>query len=1003
MLKTKWFLFFPLLIACSFIGFEEAQAADKLLPRQPADKAKAAPLTPNTQVESVVVKFQEGSRIRLRGQGLVVLERNEREEERLSELKLTGEQVQADLHAVEALVASHRVTRGRALERLFNVSETDLAARRASGEARSGQELADLDLYYQISVPAGTTQVEVESLLAPLNALASVEIAYAKPPAAPAVDIPPTTPNFEGGQGYLDPAPVGIDARYAWTVPGGKGQGARIVDVEGAWNLTHEDLPSLFHQPASQTTISGWRPHGTAVLGEMIAPENGYGVTGIAHQAQGGAESFNSQGEATAITNAAAAAGPGGLVLIEIQFYGPATPNSPCNCSGSCCDCVPVEYYTANFDAIAQATANGTIVVEAGANGATDLDDPVYGGLFNRSVRDSGAILVGASNSADRAPTCFTNYGSRIDVHGWGWDVTTLGYGSLFSDSANDNQDYIADFSGTSSASPIVTGSGAVLQGVSLANGLGYLSPSGMRQLLRDTGTPQAPDSRQIGPLPNLRVAIDSMIPPTADFMFACTGQSCSFNGSSSTDNIGVVSWSWSFGDGTFGSGVTVNHTYATNGTRLVTLTVSDAAGGTGSRSRNVSVNDNPPVAAFTVGCTGRVCSANGSTSSDDLGISDFQWTWGDSQITHTSTATTSHTYAVNGTYGIVLKVTDTVGQTDTEGPINVTAVDNPPVARLTVTCSGLFCEGNASASTDDLPGLTFGYSWEGEPPSYQSTPLRTHRYASPGLYTIAVTARDSAGQTSTVSVPVNVHGTTAADTVAIDKGDNEFKLRLYLETGVGSPIKVVITGITGKGIAGDWNGDHVSSMGRFVTSTATFSLRNTNSTGAADLTFVFGTPGATRIPVAGDWNNDGTDTIGLYNPATGTFSLRNSNSAGAADVTFTFTGAASSWIPIAGDWNGDGTDTVGLYDPATSTFYLRNSNTAGGADLTFVFGTPAAGLVPNAGDWNGDGWDSIGVFDPATGVHSLRDMNKAGTADYQFTFTTNAANRALAGDWDGI
>jgi hypothetical protein len=336
---------------------------------------------------------------------------------------------------------------------------------------------------------------------------------------------------------------------------------------------------------------------------------------------------------------------------------------------------------------------------------------------------------------------------------------------------------------------------------------------------------------------------------------------------------------------------------------------------------------------------------------------------------------------------------------------VTVTPVaDAAPVANLTVTCSGLFCEANASASTDDHSGLTFGFSWAGETPgSYTSTSIRTHTYSSPGLYTIAVTAKDSVGQTSTVSVPVNVHGTTAADTVAVDKGDDEFKLRLYLESGSGSPIKVTLTGISGYGIAGDWNGDHVSSTGRYVASTATFYLRNTNSNGAADLSFVFGTAGATRIPVAGDWNNDGTDTIGLYDPATGTFSLRNSNSAGSADITFTFTGAAATWLPIVGDWNGDGTDTVGLYDPVTSTFYLRNSNTTGGADLSFVFGTAATSLVPNAGDWNGDGWDTIGVFDPATGVHSLRDMNNAGAADHVFTFSTSTANRVVSGDWDGI
>ncbi len=478
--------------------------------RPPVSKFAYPPLPPETPVEQIVLKFHEGTHIRLHGGSFISKPRNARENERLATLRLTGKQVIADVHAVHALLASSRHARG--LERLFTASEETLAARRSHGEARSGRELADLDLYYRVRVHPGVTQVEVEYLVSALNALASVEIAYAQPPAAPPVDILPVTPNFEGSQGYLDPAPSGIDARYAWTVPGGRGQGARIVDVEGAWRTTHEDLPALFYQGGVQINDLGWRNHGTAVLGEIVAPANGYGVTGIANLAQAGIESIGAQSTASAITNAAAAAGPGGFVLIELHAKGPDTLNSPCNCSGGQCDFVPMEYWQDIFDAIAQATANGTLVVEAGGNGATDLDDPVYQSLFNRSQRDSGAILVGASNSLDRAPTCFTNYGSRIDVHGWGWDVTTLGYGNLFNGGGDENQYYTNSFSGTSSASPIVTGAVADLQGIWLAAGRGNINPFAMRQLLRETGTPQATDARQIGPLPDLRAAIDSLL-----------------------------------------------------------------------------------------------------------------------------------------------------------------------------------------------------------------------------------------------------------------------------------------------------------------------------------------------------------------------------------------------------------------------------------------------------------------------------------------------------------
>jgi len=54
------------------------------------------------------------------------------------------------------------------------------------------------------------------------------------------------------------------------------------------------------------------------------------------------------------------------------------------------------------------------------------------------------------------------------------------------------------------------------------------------------------------------------------------------FDGSTSYDNYGIASYSWSFGDGTpAGSGAIVNHTYANSGTYNVTLTVTDIAGNT--------------------------------------------------------------------------------------------------------------------------------------------------------------------------------------------------------------------------------------------------------------------------------------------------------------------------------------------------------------------------------------------------------------------------------------
>ncbi len=104
-----------------------------------------------------------------------------------------------------------------------------------------------------------------------------------EPSTEPAEDIDPPTPDYQPSQDYREAAPAGVDADYANTLPGGDGSGVKIVDIEGAWKTTHEDLEKSVGGLLGGSMIDdlSWRNHGTAVIGEMIAGDNGYGVTGI--------------------------------------------------------------------------------------------------------------------------------------------------------------------------------------------------------------------------------------------------------------------------------------------------------------------------------------------------------------------------------------------------------------------------------------------------------------------------------------------------------------------------------------------------------------------------------------------------------------------------------------------------------------------------------------------------------------------------------------------------
>jgi hypothetical protein len=81
---------------------------------------------------------------------------------------------------------------------------------------------------------------------------------------------------------------------------------------------------------------------------------------------------------------------------------------------------------------------------------------------------------------------------------------------------------YTAGYGGTSGATPIVAGAVACIQGFLKAQGRPVLTPAEIRDLLVATGIPQQQadvtgdgvvDTRHIGPLPNLRAAINALLP----------------------------------------------------------------------------------------------------------------------------------------------------------------------------------------------------------------------------------------------------------------------------------------------------------------------------------------------------------------------------------------------------------------------------------------------------------------------------------------------------------
>lgn len=376
--------------------------------------------------------------------------------------------------------------------------------------------------FVQVVPKSGADAKKIATALKRQKAVWDAYVAPRPVPAMPAGSAAGSR-NFEPSQGYLYDAPDGIGAEQVWSLAGAKGSGITICDIEGNWNRTHEDLPGGIPLLGG-TLIStpGWRDHGTAVLGEMVSIPDARGCVGISHQAKAAVHSavingvFNAAG---AISNAAAQLKAGDVILIELHAPGP---------NGKY---VAMQYWSDIFTAIKAAVEKGVTVVEAAGNGDENFDAAVFNNTGLQ--KDSGAIVVGAgvppTNHLDfdgfgagmpsysslgvpRSRIFFSNYGKIVNVQGWGWHVTSLGYGDA-QGGASENTWYTLRFSGTSSASPIVTGAVACLQGRAKAKNGAPMTPKKVRDILMATGTPQqagpgVPLAQRIGPLPNL---VDAM------------------------------------------------------------------------------------------------------------------------------------------------------------------------------------------------------------------------------------------------------------------------------------------------------------------------------------------------------------------------------------------------------------------------------------------------------------------------------------------------------------
>src|SRR5690242_499968 len=152
-------------------------------------------------------------------------------------------------------------------------------------------------------------------------------------------------------------------------------------------------------------------------------------------------------------------------------------------------------------------------------------------------------------------------------------------------------------------------------------------------------------------------------------------GGAVAFNGAGSSDPDGdPITYAWSFGDGTSGTGATPSHTYADNGSYTVTLTVTDSHGAPSTPVATTATIANVAPSVTTAASQNATAGTPLTLSATfgDPGVNDRPWTytfaWGDGSAPTTGSTTTqsaisaTHTFTAAGTAVVQVTVTDKDG-----------------------------------------------------------------------------------------------------------------------------------------------------------------------------------------------------------------------------------------------------------------------------------------------------------------------------------------------------
>ena len=240
------------------------------------------------------------------------------------------------------------------------------------------------------------------------------------------------------------------------------------------------------------------------------------------------------------------------------------------------------------------------------------------------------------------------------------------------------------------------------------------------------------------------------------------------FSAEGSHDTEGNLEYSWDFGDGTTGNGITAVHEYASVGTFTAVLTVTDTAGQTDTAELTITtVPNQPPQAAATADVTAgeaplTVLFDAGASQDSDGNIVSWSWDFNGDGVEDAQGITVEHTFTEAGEYHVTLTVTDDSGASSRDSDIIITVTSNKPpvIGNFTATPDALnnpkmTATFNADISDPENGDITVSIDF-GNGQSAATLPAQC-TYNQTGTYNVTLTVTDDHGNEATATLQMVV------------------------------------------------------------------------------------------------------------------------------------------------------------------------------------------------------------------------------------------------------